>query len=214
MRPTLQYSYGACGAVDRYSPTSLGIRQRLINLTIRATVPYTDSPTTHFWRTSASGSLQNDGPILNGPVPIMLTAMAAEFGVNIRLHHMSSQSLAAYPNNSWNACRREVAIGAVDLCIGDFWTTRETHLLLQPRGTHTQPFSATSWHLVVSPSVTGATSDWQLRDAFSLIVDPFTWDGWLGAFGIVLLHAVAYWFAEVRCARTMHGLQLDSSSRV
>ena len=46
--PDIQFSFEACGSVDRFSDLSDKIKET--NLTLRVSVPETPSPTNHFWR--------------------------------------------------------------------------------------------------------------------------------------------------------------------
>ena len=195
--PTIQYSYEACGDVNRF--TSPELRIGSANLTLRVSVPETPSPSNHFWRTDANGNLQADGAFFNGPVWDLVRSFETDFGIRYVFQSISAQSLAASAthedglNDTWRACRYEIAIGATDLCLGDFVVSIEHRNELSPHATFSAPIDHADYVLIV-PRADQASAGFFALSA--TVINPFDWDAWLLFFGCVLIHTVGYWMAE------------------
>ena len=195
--PNIQYSYEACGDVNRYSEPELILSDT--NLTLRVSVPLTASPSNHFWRTDVNGALQADGAYFNGPVWDLVRSFQTDFGIRYIFQEISQASLAAAAahedgqNDTWRACRYEIAIGATDLCLGDFVVTTEHRNELSPHATFSAPFAAAEFVLVVPKQNEESSHFFHLSGT---VINPFSWDAWLLFFGCVLIHTLGYWMAE------------------
>ena len=70
--------------------------------------------------------------------------LASENSFTFTEQPLSATSRALYPRSSFTACVHEVAIGNVDLCVGNFWITTERRLL----GAMTHSVTSDDFYLV------------------------------------------------------------------
>jgi hypothetical protein len=58
-----------------------------------------------------------------GVLPTFVENVAQEVNLNVTLrgHFASAQSKATFPGSSFTACVFDVAVGKVDMCVGNFW---------------------------------------------------------------------------------------------
>ena len=204
----LSYSYGTCGFVDDYSVRKASAA--LSNRTIRVTAPGIDSPTPHFWREDGDGNIAAHGNVWKGPMAAFLDFLSTSYDINFVVQPLSRSSIEnnGYENEWW-ACVFEVAIGATDMCIGDFWLTEARQSMLAPYATFSNLISSTQYLLVAKTEVRGKRTSF--ADTIAVPLRPFTPNLWACLIGAILIHGIAYWVAEnaTAAARRQTKAQMD-----
>ena len=194
-----------------------GYNQTLIGRTFRVSFPEdSDSVFTLF-----SSELENNktrrvenSARKSGSIIEFMNDVAAEAGFGMYEQAISKESLAIYPNSTYNACLNDLLISNTDICIGPFWKTDENP-------GYSQSLFSDTFYLIV-PEVSS--------DFFTLLITPFAsfrWDAWLGIFcavfymGFVIdvIHNNGFHNSKtsvwLRCCSTFyHGLKSFTSGEI
>ena len=212
----LHFSYEACGYIDSYGvdDATLRIREQMRNLTVRVTAPEVANPTPMFWRVNAtSGELDPRGELYEGALPPFLTFLEKNYGVNLKLQRLSPEAIArgSATGNTWWGCVHEVAVEATDMCLGDFWATPSRTTYMAPHGAFTAPFDKADY-VLLTELVAVTKSTVSFADALQSPFHPFTSDLWFLILACIVLHGVAYHFAEYIGARTRERYNLRKTA--
>lgn len=131
----LSYSYATCGHLNAYDEAVHSKRLRVLHggtgagsPAMRVAIPGDSgngySVTTVLNSDTATGTSSRGGSMLRFAARIF-----REQNVSWVERPISAASLSAYPSSSYTACVHDVALGAVDMCVGNFWTTSQRKLL-------------------------------------------------------------------------------------
>jgi len=115
----LSYSYATCGTLNSFREALLV--KSLEGRTLRVGVPGMEPP---FLSRDAAGQI-------GGIAPAFLALMAADAGFTFSFWHVFNDSRTLYPQSSYTACVRDVALKRFDLCTGIFWETTQRRALTQ-----------------------------------------------------------------------------------
>lgn len=120
----------------------------------------------------------SDNGVKTGSTVQFMLDIGRTLNLTYEAQAISQASLDRYPNNTYDACTHDVALGHVDLCIGPFWILPHRTFLAQ----FTPDFADDALVLVVQNI---RESYWM--DNLQAPFMPFTWHAWL-----FILLALAY----------------------
>lgn len=194
----LRYSYETCGNRDLYSSNPDPF-SNLHGVSLRVTAPDVSSPTPHFWRENADGTINATGGVWRGPAWDMIVQIASGNNMTLRPQHLSAESTTNIDmgGSTWWGCLHELTINATDLCVGDFWVYPERRAFLAPYATYTVPFAAADF-VAVAMAENLESSLW---DKALTPLQSFTNGLWLTTVGIMIINWLGYTWAERRAAQ-------------
>lgn len=176
--PGLFYSYQTCGYLNSYSDDVL--INNLKNRTLRISYP----------GDSNSGFTIITDPITGekkGSFPTFMNRIFDQLDLSVEIHNVSVWSQERFPQSSYTACVHEVALGLTDLCVGNFWVTKERTLMSQ----FTTELYQDLFYLVTAKEDTRSFSDF-IKKPF----EPFTPGVWALIIATLVVMSAAYVIVE------------------
>ena len=191
---SLHYSYQTCGYVDFFTDSTSAFAAQMSAVaastpnaklrigfpgdsasmyTIVGTRPYPDGSPKVVAGSGVGGTNRS------GAVVVLVANLLTQLSVPWEETAISARSLEYSPASSFTACVHEVAIGNLDLCIGNFWPTARRRTIAN----FASPIYRDSFHLIVPYAPPGAyASIWRsLQAPFT----PFSAELWLMIFVIL-----------------------------
>jgi hypothetical protein len=167
--PGLYWSSATCGFADSsVESVFAAIAARLQRQGLRVSFPASPGGFMHRTVTDSSGRA-----VQSGAIPDFVLGVLERAGVAWRVVPLSAAARAAW-SNEWNACVYEVALNGTDLCLSDFWVTKDREVLTQ----FSSSVAVDDFYLATfSASESLAFIDMVMR-----IFEPFSPEVWLALF--------------------------------
>ena len=130
-----------------------------------------------------------------GPSWDILHQVAALGDFKLKLQPITNTSIVAANRSmdTWWGCINDIAVNHTDLCVGDFWVTKERSAYLSSHGTFTIPYSSSSFYLISKiSSTTQSDAAWE----WSNPLKPFDYEFWAVVTFVFIFSALSYVFVE------------------
>jgi len=184
----IYFSYQTCGNRDFYTDSSKSVQSVIAGRLFTAVMPSAPyAPWTYPPGYSPDALFDKANPAWrdNGGILVKLVTAIAEkhdppLVPNLLKGFASKRSRSSFPNSSFTACVMDVAVGNIDVCIGNFWLTLDR---LSMGVNFVQPFGQDEFYILAP------IADDFLVDSFGEMLGrpwlPFSPELWVCFFGFI-----------------------------